>query len=200
MSDILYTYKDNLYINLTNQCPCSCTFCIRSQQKGLGTADDLWLDKDPTVEQVIQGFEQFPLKDFREVIFCGYGEPFCALDNMLAVSDYIHANSSCKVRVNTNGLGDLIHKKPTAHLLQGHLDAVSISLNAPDAQRYLEVTRPSFGIGSFDAMLRFAQDCQKYVPEVKLSIVDVLSPEEIAQCQAVAGRVGVPLRIRHFAQ
>ena len=80
------------------------------------------------------------------------------------------------------------------------MDAVSISLNAPDAQRYLEVTRPSFGIGSFDAMLRFAQDCQKYVPEVKLSIVDVLSPEEIAQCQAVAGRVGVPLRIRHFAQ
>lgn len=73
MSDILYTYKDNLYINLTNQCPCSCTFCIRSQQKGLGTAEDLWLDKDPTVEQVIQGFEQFPLKDFREVIFCGYG-------------------------------------------------------------------------------------------------------------------------------
>lgn len=200
MSDILYTYKDNLYVNLTNKCPCRCTFCIRSQQKGLGTAEDLWLEKDPTVEQVIQGFAQFPLKNFREVIFCGYGEPFCALDNMLAVSDYIHANSDCRVRVNTNGLGDLIHKKPTAHLLQGHLDAVSISLNAPDAQRYLEVTRPSFGIGSFDAMLSFAQGCQKYVPEVKLSIVDVLSPEEIAQCQAVADRVGVPLRIRHFAQ
>lgn len=200
MEDILYTYGENLYVNLTNRCPCSCTFCIRSQKQGLGSAETLWLDHDPTVDEVITAFGAYRLADFDELIFCGYGEPFCALENMLAVCRYVRSVSDIKIRVNTNGLGDLINNRETPPLLTGLIDTVSVSLNAPDAQSYLNVTRPSFGIQSFDAMIGFAKRCKAASLQVVFSIVDVLPPEEIEACRHLSKQTGIPLRIRHFSQ
>lgn len=198
MEEILYEYEGNLYVNLTNQCPCSCTFCIRSQQEGLGTADSLWLDHDPTPDEVLSAFAARDLSQYGEVIFCGYGEPFCALDNLLAACRYIRSVSPVKTRVNTNGLGDLICQKPTAPLLEGLLDTVSISLNAPDADAYAALSRPSYGPAAFDAMLRFAADCKRYVSSVKFSVVDVITPRQIDACRTLAERMGIPLRVRHW--
>ncbi len=198
MQELLYEYEGNLYVNLTNQCPCRCTFCIRSQQDGLGTADSLWLDHDPTLEEVLDAFAGHDLLRYGEVIFCGYGEPFCALEQMLAVCRYIRSVSPIRTRVNTNGLGDLICQKPTAPLLEGLLDTVSISLNAPNAEQYAALSQPCYGPAAYDAMLRFAADCKRYVPAVKFSVVDVISQEEIAACQTIADRMGIPLRVRHF--
>lgn len=199
MEDILYVYGDSLYVNLTNKCPCRCTFCIRSQKEGLGTAESLWLDHDPTAEEVIAAFGDYDLSAYQEVIFCGYGEPMCALDTLLAVCRYLRGVGGVKIRVNTNGLGDLIHGKPTAPLLEGLVDAVSVSLNTSDAEKYNAVCRPSFGPAAYDAMLQFAVDCKRYVPAVKFSIVDVIPPDEIEICKQTAARLGIPLRIRHFS-
>ena len=105
MEDILYVYGDSLYVNLTNKCPCRCTFCIRSQKEGLGTAESLWLDHDPTAEEVLAAFGDYDLSAYQEVIFCGYGEPMCALDTLLAVCRYLRGVGGVKIRVNTNGLG-----------------------------------------------------------------------------------------------
>ena len=97
MEDILYTYGKNLYVNLTNRCPCNCTFCIRSQKQGLGSAETLWLDHDPSADEVIAAFQAYRLEVFEELIFCGYGEPFCALDNMLAVYTFCQRyQNSCQ--------------------------------------------------------------------------------------------------------
>ncbi len=200
MEDILYTYHGHLYVNLTNRCPCACTFCIRTQASGVGSAEDLWLDHDPSVQEVKDALDQYNLSDFDEVVFCGYGEPICALDTLIAVADYIHSKAAVQVRVNTNGLGDLIHQKRVAPLLKGHVDVVSISLNAPNAQEYNQVTRPKFGIKSFEALLNFAKDCKQEGLDTRLTVVDVIGEKAVEESQKVADSLGIPLRVRVYEE
>lgn len=200
MEDILYTYHGQLYVNLTNQCPCACTFCIRSQTRAIGSAQDLWLKHDPSVEEVKAELDRYDLSQFQEVVFCGYGEPVCALDRLIAVADYIYSQADISIRVNTNGLGDLIHGKKVAPLLKGHVDVVSISLNAPNAEEYNAVTRPKFGIKSFDAMLQFAKDCKQEGIDTRLTVVDVIGKEAVEQSQKLADSIGIPLRVRVYEE
>ena len=199
MTDILYTMGDSLYVNLTNKCPCRCTFCIRQNGDGVGSAENLWFDHEPSLDQVMKAFSAVDLDRYKELIFCGYGEPSCALDNLLAVCRYVRGISSIPIRLNTNGLSDLLYKKETAPLLEGLLDSVSISLNAPNAEKYNAVTRPSFGEPAFQAMLDFARACQKVVPHVVFSVVDVIPPEDIEACQKLADAMGIPLRVRKYS-
>lgn len=195
MEEIVYEYGGGLYVNLTNRCPCRCTFCIRSQSDGLGTADSLWLEHDPSANEVMEAFEKFRLSDYQEVVFCGYGEPLCALDILLEVCRRLKTQG-IKTRVNTNGLGDVINGKPTVPLMKGLIDVVSVSLNAPDAARYDALCHPSVD-AAYDAMLAFAGACKGHF-DTRFSVVDVISPEEIARCQAIADEMGIPLRVRHF--
>ena len=200
MSEILYTYGGQLYINLTNRCPCACTFCVRSQTKGLGSADNLWLEEEPSLEQVKEALDSYDLSQFDEVVFCGYGEPTCALERMIEVADEIHRRSSISVRLNTNGLGDLIHRKRIAPLLKGHIDVVSISLNAPNEEEYLQVTGPRFGKGSFEALLQFTRDCKVQELDTRLTVVDVIGEKAIEESKALAQSLGVVLRVRQYTE
>ena len=199
MADILYRIGDKLYVNLTNACPCRCTFCIRQNGDGVGSADSLWFEHEPSLDEVMEAFGRIRLEEYEELVFCGYGEPTCALENLLAVCRYVRSVGVIPIRLNTNGLADLIWKKETAPMLEGLVDIVSISLNAPDAQKYAAVTRPSFGEEAFDAMLRYAAACKAVVPKVQFTVVDVLSQEDIAACERVAATVGVPLRVRRYS-
>ena len=193
---ILYDYEDSLYINLTNKCPCACVFCIRKETDHVGNSDSLWLDHEPTVEEVKKEFKNFDLNKYEEIVFCGYGEPLVRINEVVEVAKYIRSISNIKIRVNTNGLADLIHKKKTAVLLKDAIDAVSISLNAPNEEVYLEVAKPAFGIKSFDAMLSFAKDCKTCIKEVCFSVVDEITDEEIRQSQELADSLDIPLRVR----
>ena len=193
---ILYDYEDSLYINLTNKCPCACVFCIRKETDHVGNSDSLWLDHEPTVEEVKKEFKNFDLNKYEEIVFCGYGEPLVRINEVVEVAKYIRSISNIKIRVNTNGLADLIHKKKTAVLLKDAIDAVSISLNAPNEEVYLEVAKPAFGIKSFDAMLSFAKDCKTCIKEVCFSVVDEITDEEIRESQELADSLDIPLRVR----
>ena len=196
--EILYEYGDQLYVNLTNRCPCRCDFCIRGKTDGLGTADSLWLDHDPSAQEVITALKGRELARYQEVVFCGYGEPFCALEVLLEVCRWLREHTRLRIRINTNGLGDLIQGSHTPPLLEGLVDAVSISLNTSDPDYYLRLCHPSFGEKAYGAMLQFAQDCKKYVPEVKFSVVDVIPKEDIEGCRRLSQKLGVPLRVRHY--
>ena len=133
--------KKNIYVNLTNRCPCACTFCLRQTKKML-ESNSLWLEKEPTVKEVISEFESININLYDEIIFCGFGEPTERLDAIIEVSKYIkERNSKIPIRINTNGLGDLINKKEVAPLLEGLIDTVSISLNAPTAKEFYEITK-----------------------------------------------------------
>lgn len=194
---ILYDYKESLYVNITNQCPCSCVFCIRKETDHVGNSDSLWLDHEPTIDEVKNELEKFDLNKYDEIVFCGYGEPLVRINEVIEVSKYIKSISNIKIRINTNGLSDLIHNKKTAVLLRDNVDAVSISLNAPNKIRYNEVTRPKWGEKSFESLLNFAYDCKKYIDEVNFSVVDEITDEEIKQSQNLADEMGIVLRVRH---
>lgn len=198
MADIIYTYAGSAYLNITNKCPCACIFCIRSNGDGLGSAETLWHKKDPTIEEIKAEIDRFDFSEYDEVVFCGYGEPMQALDNLIESAKHLKEKHGLKIRLNSNGLGDLINGKPTAHLLEGLIDSISISLNAPDSESYQRVTRSKFGEEAFPSLLKFAEDCKKYIPNVKFTAVDVISEEEIEGCKAIADKMGIPLRIRKW--
>ena len=184
-------------MNLTNQCPCACVFCVRGLQDGVGSAHSLWHEDDPTWDAIERALASWDFGAAQEVVFCGYGEPMCALEHLKQAAGWLRQNyPHLKLRLDTNGLGDLIHGRPTACELAGLIDAVSISLNAPNAARYHELVRSCWGEAAFDAMLQFARDCQVHIPSVTFSVVSVLTEEEIAQCREIAARFGAPLRVR----
>ena len=195
---ILYVVEDKLYVNITNRCPCACIFCIRNNGDGAYGSDSLWLDNEPTDEQIIADFEKYDLSKYKEIVFCGYGEPLERLDTIVNVGKYLKTITKTPLRINTNGLSDLINEKPTAQYLKDVIDIVSISLNAGTPDEYLRVTQPCFGIKSFEAMLKFAEDCKKAVPRVLFTVVDVISKDEINRCKALASKMGIELRIRKY--
>ena len=195
---ILYKVHNNLYVNLTNRCPCACTFCLR-QNMDTVTHDEqtLWLEHEPTVEEVKAEFAKFDLSEYEEVVFCGYGEPTERLDALLEIAKFVKENYQKPIRINTNGLANLIWKKDVTPELKGLVDTISISLNTPNADRYHELVRSKFGDQSFDAMLAFAKEATQYVPHVVLTTVDTtLTKEEEVQCRKICEDLGVTYRIR----
>ncbi len=190
--------KKNIYVNLTNRCPCSCTFCLRQTKKML-ESNSLWLEKEPTVQEVINEFESINIDLYDEIIFCGFGEPTERLDAIIEIAKYLKSiNSNTKIRINTNGLGDLINKKNVAPLLNGLIDTVSISLNAPNAEEFYEITKSKFGISSYDAMKKFAISCKVYIPNVVFTVVDCIGEENIKASQKICDDLGITLRVRPF--
>ena len=196
---ILYEVHDNLYVNLTNKCPCACTFCLRQNRDELNGSGSLWLKNEPTLDEVKAEFEKFDMNKYGEVVFCGFGEPTERLDVMLDVAAFVKEKYGKTIRVNTNGLGDLVNGKDTAPMYEGKVDIVSISLNTPNPERYLELTRSKFGIKSHAAMLEFAKNVKKYVKQVVLTTVGTtLTPEEEDECRKICDEIGVTYRIRPF--
>ena len=183
-----------VYVNLTNRCPCACTFCLR-QTKEMEEGHSLWLKKEPTVEEVIQEFQKYDLDDFKEVVFCGFGEPLERVEDVVQIAGILK-----HFRINTNGLANLIHQRDVTPELKGRIDTVSISLNAPDAGEYDALTRSRFGKESFQAMLDFASLCRQYVPHVVMTVVDIIGDEKIQRCQAICDELGVKLRVRPFEE
>lgn len=199
MMTITYPVTTGLYVNITNRCPCACTFCVRNKKDHVFESDSLWLEREPTVQEICDSLDTWDLAKYEEVVFCGFGEPTERLYDLLEVAKYIKSKSDIRIRINTNGLADLIWKKSTAPKLKGLIDAVSISLNATNKEDYLEVVRPKFGIESFDAMLQFTKDCTEYVPSVMMTVVDVVTTkEEQEKCREICESVGAIFRVRPY--
>ncbi len=199
---ITYELGKSLYVNLTNRCSNDCDFCVRNEHDSINGKDCLWLDREPTVEEIINDFKKRDLSKYDSVVFCGYGEPFMRFDDCIAVAKYLkNAHPGVKIRVNTNGQANLIEKKDVTPQLEGLFDCVSISLNAANAKRYDEICHSCFGTAAYDALLDFAEKAAKYVPEVVLSIVDHdISAEEIEECRKIAQDRGVKFRVREFIE
>lgn len=194
---ILYTVKNGLYINLTNRCPCACTFCLRQADDGVYGSEPLWLICEPEVCEVIAELNKIDLNRYEEVVFCGYGEPTERLHDLLEIAEYIKSVCNIPIRVNTNGLSDLIYGYSTSPLFVGKVDTLSISLNAVDEEKYLAVTRSKFGIKSFEALKSFARSAIESGLDVVMTVVDIVTtPEEQAQARQICTDLGARLRIR----
>ena len=196
---ILYEVHNGLYVNMTNRCPCACTFCLRQTKDEMNGSGSLWLEHEPTVDEVKSEFSKFDMSKYSELVFCGFGEPTERLSDLLEVAEFVKSNYDIPIRINTNGLSDLVNGGNTAPMYKDKIDVVSISLNTPDPQKYLELVRPKFGEGSFEAMLKFAGNVKNYVPKVILSTVETtLTHDEEEKCRKICDDLGVTYRIRPF--
>ena len=188
-----------IYINLTNRCDNDCVFCLR-RTKEMTSEASLWLDREPTVDEVTAELRAAPWQLINEVVFCGFGEPTLRLNELLEILHWIRKNHpEVPTRVNTNGLGELAHGREIAADFEGLLDTASISLNASNAARYFQLTRSNYGLQSYEAMLTFAEHMKKFVPNVVLTIVDKVNPpEEIEACRKICAARNLNLRVRPF--
>lgn len=194
---IVYKVHNNLYVNLTNRCSCSCVFCLRQNRDHMEESDSLWLDHEPTLQEVKDAFAKEDMSQYEEVVFCGFGEPTERMDLLLEVAAFVKENYQKPIRINTNGQANLINGRDVAPELKGLVDTISISLNTPNQEKYNEMVRSIYGDKAYRAMLDFAREAKKYVPNVVLSTVDTtLSKEEEEQCRQICEKLAVTYRIR----
>lgn len=197
---ITYIVEGKLYVNITNKCSNRCSFCIRNNGDGAYGSDSLWLEREPTVEEILDSVFSHNLEAFPELVFCGYGEPTYRLDDAVSVAKRVKESyPKIKIRINTNGQSDLIQKRNTAPDYEGVFDTVSISLNTPSPERYDEICHPVFGKQSYEAILNFAKNVKNYVQNTQFSVVkETLSAEELELCRKISSEIGVTLRVRDY--
>ena len=196
----LKDYGNKIYVNLTNKCPCNCTFCERPMKKSRDE-NSLWLKQEPSAKDVIEEFDKFQWEFCDEIVFCGFGEPLERLEVIIEIGTYLKSKKeSMKLRINTIGLGNLIHKRDITPDLKGIIDTVSISLNAPNKEEFLAITRSKYGLNSFDAMLDFAIKCKDYVPNVIMTVVDIIGEDKIMECKNLCDKYELPLRVRPYEE
>ncbi len=185
---LAYEVHNNLYLNITNRCSARCTFCIRDVADGV-FGYDLWLSREPTLEEMISHLSELDLKNYKEIVFTGFGEPTTRLSILLKITEWLHGQG-IKVRLDTNGHATLINHgiDVVKELKKAGLDAVSISLNAQSEELYDKLCRPIFA-GSYQAMLTFARQCIAAGISTRLTVVKV--PEvDIEACEKIAKDMG----------
>lgn len=197
---ITYAVGKGLYINMTNRCTNQCDFCIRQNADGAYGSDSLWLEHDPSREEVWEAIQKATPFIYQEIVFCGYGEPTCRLEDMLWVCQRIRSTyPTLCIRLNTNGQAFLMYGESVAPRFDGCFDIVSISLNAPSAEEYDSICHSVFGVDAFDGMISFARTMKSYVPQVVFSVVrQFLSPQSLEMCNLICKEIDVPLKIREY--
>jgi TatD DNase family protein len=190
--EIAYKIRDSLYLNITNRCTNRCAFCIRFHSDYV-KGHNLRLSHEPTEEEVIQAIGD-PAR-YQEIVFCGYGEPMLRLDLIKNVARWIKQHGG-KVRINTNGHGNLIHKRNILPELQGIVDRISISLDAQDEGTYNRICKPEFG-NAYHEVLNFIREAKNVIPDVSVTVVTA-SGIDIEQCKRTAEKLGVGFRVRNL--
>lgn len=197
MMTLVYPIENKLYVNLTNRCTNDCNFCVRSTTDN-GMGYDLWLDREPTVDEVKRDLDTFDLAAFEELVFCGYGEPTERFFDLITLARYAKEKRNIPIRINTNGHANVLAGSNVAPMMQGLIDCLSVSLNAPTAAKYQEICRCQYGAAGFEAMLDFVRCAKPYVPHIVLSVVDSIGSEAVEQCRTIAQEMGVDFRVRRL--
>ena len=194
MDTITYQIGNGVYINLTNKCSNDCVFCERNRISGV-EGYYLWLQEEPTAEQIITSLKTFDLKDFDEVIFCGFGEPTYRWNEIKEVADFAHSIGK-STRLNTNGQGNLINGYDITQEIANYIDKVNVSLNNGNSKRYNEDNRSIFGEVAFQEIQNFAKKCIEKGVHTTFSVVDCISKEEIEGARQIALAIGANFRVR----
>jgi TatD DNase family protein len=190
---IAYPIRNSLYLNITNRCTAACTFCVRYHTDFV-KGHNLRLAEEPAAVELIAQIGD-PGK-YAEIVFCGYGEPLLRLDVVKAVAAEVKRRGG-KVRIDTNGHANLIHKRNVLPELAGLVDAVSVSLNAQNAELYEKISQPKFGIETYESVKEFIREAKKYIPEVTATVVSL--PEvDIDACRRIAEELGARFRVREY--
>ncbi len=191
--EIAYVIRNSLYLNITSRCSNRCVFCSRETAPYV-KGHYLGLEKDPTVEELINAIGD--PSGYDEVVFCGFGEPTERLDVLTVVARYLKDKGS-KVRLDTNGLGDLINGRSICEELKGLIDTICISLNTNTEEEYQELCNSSFDGTAYASLLSFIKEAKKFIPDVMVSIVG-MPGIDIEGCRKIAEELGVRFRVREY--
>ncbi|UCE88944.1 MAG: radical SAM protein [Pseudomonadota bacterium] len=189
---LAYELHGNCYLNITRRCTLRCEFCPKFNGTWVVQDYDLSLGAEPDADQLVAAVGD--LARYREVVFCGLGEPTLRLDVLLEVARRLKERGA-HVRINTDGLANLVHGRDVTTEFAGLIDSVSVSMNAQDAPTYERHCRPKLE-GAFDAILDFVRKVKVHVPEVTLTAIDGLPGVDIDACQRTADELGVSFRRR----
>lgn len=192
---LAYELHGSLYLNITYHCTLRCAFCPKFQGSWEVQGYDLLLKREPDAQEVLS--EVGDPAQYKEIVFCGLGEPTLRLDTLLTVAAQVKARGAKRVRLNTDGLANLVHGRDVTPELARVVDAVSISLNAQDEVTYNRHTRPKLD-GAYQAMLDFARAAKSAGIEVTLTAINGLDGVDIAACEAIAHKLGVAFRQREL--
>jgi len=190
---ITYPIRNSLYLNITNRCSAACTFCVRYHTDFV-KGHNLRLAEEPTAEALLK--EIGDPKRYAEVVFCGYGEPMLRLDVVKTVAAEVKQRGG-RVRIDTNGHANLINKRNVLPELAGLVDAVSVSLNAQNAELYNKISQPQFGIETYDSVKEFIRESVKHIPDVTATVV-ALPEVDVEACRKIAEELGAKFRIREY--
>lgn len=196
---VAYRYSPRLntiFLNITNRCSNSCSFCVRNSNPGL-SGYGLWLDREPTDDEIWDAFKDEVRASDREVVWCGFGEPTTRLDTVLGLTKRIREGyPNLKVRLDTDGLAGLRNAGRTVakELSEAGIYYVSISLNAENQEKYERLCRPSLP-RSYQGVLDFARDCRKHISHVRLTVVN-LEAIDISKCREIAEDLGCDFEVR----
>lgn len=208
MANILvYLLDGKIYINLTNRCTNDCIFCLRKDKDDV-VGQTLWLDNEnSTADDVIKQFEEKRNElltthnlPFKEVIFCGYGEPMLKFDVMKQVAKYIKDKyPKTKIRVNTNGHANYVYKKNVVPECKGLIDEFSVSLNGSTKEEYDELSQPKFD-EAYDEMKKFIKACSDEGISVVTSVVEGYKGRhlDLKKCEEIANSLGAKFRVREW--
>ncbi|MFH1542610.1 MAG: TatD family nuclease-associated radical SAM protein [bacterium] len=194
MNSIAYPIKDALYLNITNRCTNECQFCIRNKTRKFDGQHELWLDKEPSVKEILAAIGD-PTK-YKQIVFCGYGEPLLRLDVVKQVAKKLKAQGA-RVVIDTNGHANLHWGRNILPELKGLVDMISISLDAENAKVYEKICQPAYGPAAYPAVIEFIKEAKKHIPEVEASIVD-LPMVDHAACRKIAKELAVGFRVRSY--
>ncbi|MCA1796833.1 MAG: TatD family nuclease-associated radical SAM protein [Desulfuromonadaceae bacterium] len=190
---IAYRIRNSLYLNITNRCTNSCTFCTKFQDFKV-KGHQLKLDHEPDVQEIIDAIGS--PQGYEEVVFCGYGEPLLRLDCVIEVARWLKQHG-VKVRINTDGQANLVHGRNVLPELEGLVDSISVSLNASSAEEYQRLCRSEFDLDGYNGVKDFIYKATKYIPNVTASAVTVPGVD-IEACAAVATELGAEFRKRIY--
>jgi len=196
MQDISYTLDNSLYLNIANRCTNACVFCIRNKARSFQGKYKLWLDYEPSTDEILKAIGD-PNK-YKEIVYCGYGEPLIRLDTIKEVSEAIKKAGKTKVRIDTNGHGNLFYQRNILPELKGLIDIISVSLNAENSEVYDSICNSFFGKAAFDAVIDFIKEAKKYIPQVEATVVGLPQMIDVEKARKLVGELGVPFRVRPY--
>jgi len=206
MQNIAYKLDNSLYLNITNRCTNACVFCIRYKARKFHDQYQLWLDYEPSVEEILQAIGD--PNQYKEIVFCGYGEPLIRLETVKEIASKLKfgipacrqagRHSVFSIRVDTNGHANLFYQRNILPELKGLVDIISVSLNAENNEVYDALCHSFFGLKAYSAVIEFIKEAKKYIPEVEATVVNLPQLIDIEKSRKIAEDLGVKFRIRPY--
>jgi TatD DNase family protein len=196
MARIAYSIRNSLYLGITNRCTLSCVFCPKTHGDLTVKGHTLRLNHEPTIDEIMESIGE-PL-GWKEIVFCGYGETTLRLDTMKEVARRLKKLGVRRIRLDTDGLANFVHERDVTPELDGLIDALSVSLNAPDAETYTRICRPSKPGNALEAVKDFIRRAKAHVPEITATAVGMPNLD-VEACRGIAEvDLGVMFRCREY--